>query len=146
MKKIYNVNNLKLQYEILIEKSFSKFKKINNFDIYEIKEQEHDVNYVRIKTNFINKINKFDILKKTWDIMKNSFHSFILDYYKNKFWIKINNLDFVLKTTKDWNFYPFYEKQSCRFDYIIELDDENFKLFKSKKFKIIEQIFFHDYK
>lgn len=144
MKKIYNTDHLRLQYNILIEKDFSKFTKVK-WDIYKFKEKEHNLNFVRVKTNFIEKTNYIQILDKSWDVFKKSFDWFLNDYYKNKFWIYIKKIDFFVKYNKEYNFLPFYKNSETKLDYVLELDDENFKLFKKKKFKIIEEIFFHDY-
>jgi hypothetical protein len=51
-----------------------------------------------------------------------------------------------VKYSSGFNFFPFYREKLTKLDYILELDDENFELYKKKKFKIIEKTFFHDYK
>jgi hypothetical protein len=71
---------------------------------------------------------------------------YILKYFKEKFWVDILNINFIIRSTNNYNFYPFYKNNNTRFDYFIELNDENLTIFKKKKFKIIEDVFFHDYK
>jgi len=145
MKHIYNTDSLRLPYYLLIEKDISRFTKFKG-DIYKFKEKEYNLNFIRVKTNFIETKNYIKILKKSWNIFNTSFSWFLSDYYKNKFWISIKKIDFYVQYTKDYNFFPFYKNSNTKLDYILELNDENFSLFKKKKFKIIEEIFFHDYK
>ena len=145
IKKLYHTDFLRLPYNLLIEKDFSKFTKVK-WNIFKFKENEYNLNFIRVKTNFINKINYIKILGKSWDLFKNSFEWFLNNYYKTKFWINIKKIDFFVHYSKNYNFFPFYKNNKTKFDYILELDDENFKIFRNKKFKIIEDIFFHDYK
>ncbi len=144
MKKIYHTDYLRLPYYLLINNDYSKFSKVK-WNIYKFKEKEYNLNFVRVKTNFIDTTNYIEILKKSWDVFKNSFNGFLKDYYKNKFWIDIKNVKFFVKYDKNNNFFPFYRNNNTSFDYILELNDENFSIFKKKKFKIIEGVFFHDY-
>ncbi|USN58220.1 MAG: hypothetical protein H6767_08085 [Candidatus Peribacteria bacterium] len=51
-----------------------------------------------------------------------------------------------MKTSDEYTLHPFYKDSTTKFDYILELNDENFAIFRKKKFQIIEQVFFHDYK
>lgn len=145
MKRVYLTDSLRLPYNLLIEKDFSKFVKIK-WNIYKFKEKEHNLNFIRVKTNFIENKNYIEILKKSWDLFNNSFNWFLTDYYKNKFWIKIKKIDFYVKYSNTFSFFPFYKNNQTKLDYILELDDENFNTFRKKKFKIIEDVFFHDYK
>lgn len=144
IKKIYNTDVYRIPYYLQVEKDDSKFIELKNW-IYRFKEKEHNINLVWIKTNFVEPVNYIKLLKNTGNILNTSFRDFILMYYKDKFWIKINEINFVIKHLKNYNFYPFYKNNNTRFDYFIELDDENFQLFKKKKFKILEETFFHDY-
>lgn len=145
MKEIYHTDYLRLPYNLLVDKDYSKFSNIK-WNIYKFKEKEYNLNFVRVKTNFIDRVDYISILKKSWDIFKNSFNDFLKDYYKNKFWINVKKIDFFVNADKNNNFYPFYKNNETKFDYILELNDENFSIFKKKKFKIIEEFFFHDYK
>jgi hypothetical protein len=145
IKDIYHTDTKKIPYYILVEKDFSRFKTLK-WNILCFKEQEHNLNFVRVKTNFIETTNYIDVLKKTGDIFGVSFQSFLDDYYLREFWIKIKKIQFYVKYSKWFNFFPFYREQSTKLDYILELDDKNFELYKKKKFKIIEKTFFHDYK
>ncbi len=144
VKEIYHTDHARLPYYLLIDKDYSRFTKLK-WNIFKFKEKEYDLNFVRVKTNFIDTRNYISILKKSWDIFHNSFSWFLKNYYENKFWIKIKKIDFFVKYDKNYNFSPFYKNNNTKFDYILELDDSNFKLFKTKKFKIIEDVFFHDY-
>jgi len=145
IKGIYNTDTLKIPNYILFEKDFSRFKEIKKY-IFRFKEKEHDVNYVRVKTNFLKTTNYIILLKKTWSILENSFYDFLKKYYKDIFSIKIKELNFYIQHTLDHDFYPFYKNNKTKFDYTLELDDKNFASFKKNKFKIIEKVFFHDYK
>lgn len=144
MKEIYHTDPHRLQYNLLVEKDLSKFVKVK-WDIYKFKEKEHNLNFVRVKTSFIDKTNYIDILEKSSDVFKRSFDWFLNEYYKSRFWIIIKKIDFFVSYNKEYNFLPFYKNNETKLDYILELDDENFKLFKKKKFKVIEDVFFHDY-
>lgn len=145
IKEIYNTDVKKLPYYIHIEKDFSRFSLLK-WKIYSFKEQEANLNFVRMKTNFVDTTNYIDILKKTGNIFEVSFQSFLKEYYFRNFGLKIKKIDFYTKYSSGYNFFPFYRELSTKLDYILELDDENFELFKKKKFKIIEKTFFHDYK
>ena len=145
IKKVYNTSYLRIPYYLLIEWDSSRFSKIK-WRIYAFKEQEDNLNLIRVKTNFIETTNYIDILKKTGHIFEISFQKFLKDYYKENFGIKINKIDFYVKYSKGYNFFPFYKDASTKLDYILELDDHNFELYKKKKFKIIEKTFFHNYK
>lgn len=145
IKEIYNTDYLKIPYYLLVEKDTSRFTPLK-WKIYAFKEQEHNLNFVRVKTNFIQTTNYIDILKKTGNIFELSFQGFLKDYYREHFGIRIKKIDFFVKYSKWYNFFPFYKDATTKLDYILELDDENFELFKKKKFKIIEKTFFHDYK
>jgi hypothetical protein len=145
IKKIYNTDIHRIPWYVLIEKDFSRFKQLK-WNIHCFKEQEHNLNLVWIKTNFLETTNYIDILKKTWDIFEISFQKFLKDYYLQEFGIRVKKIDFYVKYSKWYNFFPFYKEQSTKLDYILELDDENFEKLKKKKFKIIEKTFFHDYK
>ncbi len=145
IKEIYNTDIKRIPYYLLIEKDTSRFKQLK-WDILCFKEQEHNLNFVRMKTNFIETTNYIDILKKTGNIFEVSFQSFLKEYYLRNFWIKIKKIDFFVKYSSGFNFFPFYNEKVTKLDYILELDDENFELYKKKKFRIIEKTFFHDYK
>jgi len=145
IKKIYNTDILKIPYYLLIEKDASRFHMLKN-NILSLKEQEHNLNFVRVKTNFIETTNYISILKKTGGIFETSLSQFLREYYMRVFGIKIKNIEFYVKYSPLYNFFPFYHKQATKLDYILELDDANFELFKKKKFQIIEKTFFHDYK
>ena len=145
VKEIYNTDHLRIPYYLLVENDRSRFTPLK-WKIYSFKEQEYNLNFVRMKTNFLETINYIDILKKTGNIFEVSFQKFLKDYYRENFGIKIKKIDFFVKYSKGYNFFPFYKDASTKLDYILELDDENFELFKKKKFKIIEKTFFHDYK
>lgn len=144
IKKIYNTDILKIPYYLLVEKDASRFHVLKN-NILSLKEQEHNLNFVRVKTNFIETTNYISILKKTGGIFETSLSQFLREYYMRVFGIKIKNIDFHVKYSPLYNFFPFYHKQATKLDYILELDDANFELFKKKKFQIIEKTFFHDY-
>lgn len=144
VKEIYNTDHLRIPYYLLVEKDTSRFAPLK-WKILAFKEQEHNLNFVRVKTNFLETTNYISILKKTWNIFEISFQKFLKDYYKEHFGIKIKKIDFYVKYSKGYNFFPFYKDAATKLDYILELDDENFELFKKKKFKIIEKTFFHDY-
>ncbi|NDK09722.1 hypothetical protein GW846_03000 [Candidatus Gracilibacteria bacterium] len=145
IKEIYNTDIKRIPYYLLVEKDTSRFKQLKG-NIYSFKEQEHNLNFVRIKTNFVDTTNYIDILKKTGNIFEVSFQSFLKDYFLRTFGIRIKKIDFYVKYSSGFNFFPFYREKLTKLDYILEFDDENFELYKKKKFKIIEKTFFHDYK
>jgi len=64
MKHIYNTDSLRLPYYLLIEKDISRFTKFKG-DIYKFKEKEYNLNFIRVKTNFIETKNYIKILKKS---------------------------------------------------------------------------------
>lgn len=135
IKELYNTEVLKLNYYLLEEKDLSRFAKVKN-NIYKFKEKEHDLNFVRVKTNFLQKTNLVSLLKKSWNLITNSFDSFMKEYYEDNFWIETKKIDFYIKHSKDYNFYPFYKNNTTKFDYILEFNDDNFKLFKKKNSKL----------
>lgn len=145
IKEIYNTDHLRIPYYLFVEKDRSRFN-VLKWKILAFKEQEHNLNFIRVKTNFLDTTNYISILKKTGNIFEVSFQKFLKDYYKENFGIRIKKIDFFVKYSKWYNFFPFYKDATTKLDYILELDDENFELFKKKKFKIIEQTFFHNYK
>ncbi len=145
IQELFNTDPLKLPYYLLVQKDFSKFTEIKS-GIFRFKEKKDDLNIVWVKTNFIKTTNYIEILKKTWNITEISFWDFLLNYYKKTFSIKVKDISFYISSSKDFNFYPFYRNNNTKFDYILKLDDKNFSLFKKKKFKIIESVFFHNYK
>ena len=145
IKKINNTDVQKIPYYLLIENDSSRFEVLKN-NISCLKEQEHNLNFVRVKTNFIETTNFISILKKTGGIFETSLAQFLKEYYMRAFGIKIKDINFYTKYSSWYNFFPFYHKTSTKLDYILELDDKNFELFKLKKFQIIEKTFFHDYK
>ena len=145
IKEIYHTDVRRIPYYLLVEKDFSRFKTLK-WNILCFKEQEHNLNIVRVKTSFVDTTNYIDVLKKTWNIFETSFSVFLKDFLLREFWIKILKIEFYVKYSKWYNFFPFYREQSTKLDYILEMDDENFELYKKKKFKIIEKTFFHDYK
>lgn len=145
IKKIYNTDILKIPYYLLIDQDTSRFQVLKN-NILCIKEQEHNVNLIRVKTNFVETTNFISILKKTWGIFETSLSQFLREYYVRVFGIKIKNIEFYVKYSPLYNFFPFYHKQATKLDYTLEMDDANFELFKKKKFQIIEKTFFHDYR
>jgi len=145
IKEIYNTSTIKIPHYLLFEKDFSRFKEIKK-NIFRFKEKEHNVNIVRVKTNFLKTTNYITLLKKTWSILENSFYDFLLKYYKDTFSIKTKELNFYVSHNWEYNLHPFYKDNKTKFDYTLELNDENFILFKKNKFKIIEKVFFHDYK
>jgi len=146
MKKIYQLDSQKIPHYTLIQQDFSKFQKIWKSHLYIPIEQEPNINLIGCKTNFIGTTNYISILKKMWGIFDISVSQFLKDYYFRVFGIKVQNIDFYAKYSSWYNFFPFYINNETRFDYILELDDKNFELFKLKKFQIIEKTFFHDYK
>ena len=145
IKKINNTEIKKIPYYLLVENDTSRFEVLRN-NILSLKEQEHNLNFVRVKTNFIDTTNFISILKKTGGIFETSLSQFLTEYYMRVFGIKIKNIEFYVKYSSWYNFFPFYHKTTTKLDYILELDDKNFELFKLKKFQIIEKTFFHDYK
>lgn len=145
IKEIYNTDVLRIPYYLIVEKDSSRFRDISK-NILCFKEQEHNLNFIRVKTNFTQTTNYIDVLKKTGNIFEVSFQKFLKDYYLSEFGIRVKKIDFFVKYSKGFNFFPFYKEPATKLDYILELDDENFEKFKKKKFKIIEKTFFHDYK
>ncbi len=144
IKHIYNTDTNRLAYNLLLEDNQSKFTKIKPH-IYKFREKEYNVNFVRVKTNFITNINYIEILKKSWNILEGNFSNFLKDYYKSKFSISVKKIIFFVKYSDNYDFKPFYKDNKTNFDYILQLDDENFSIFRKKKFKIIEKVFFHNY-
>lgn len=144
IKKLYHNNVLNTNKNLLANKDFWNFEEACEW-IYKLKDKEFNLNLVWIKTNFLKTTNYIEILKKTWNITHESFAYFIKKYLRKEFSIEIQNISFEIKHSKDFNFYPFYKNDKTRFDYILELDDENFKILKKKKFQIIEKIIFHNY-
>lgn len=145
MKKIYYIDAMKIPYYLLVEKDTHRFTSLTEV-IFVPKEQEGNLNIVWCKTNFIETTNYITILKKAGNILSSPFEGFLKEFYKRNFNVSIKEINFFIKYTSLYNFFPFYKNNETRFDYMLELNNENFELFKKKKFKIIEKTFFHDYK
>lgn len=145
IKNIYHTDTKKIPYYLLIEKDTSRFKIVKS-RIYAFKEKEDNLNFVGIKTNFTKPTHYIDILRKTGDILALSYEQFILDYFKNTFGIRVKDIRFQVHPNDYKNFLPFYMSNKTKFDYILELDDENFSIFRKKKAQIIEKVFFHNYR
>lgn len=145
MKELYHTDIKRIPYYLLIEQDTSRFKAIKPH-LFCFKEKEDNLNLVGIKTNFIDITHMVDILKKTGSILALSFQDFIVQYFKNNFGIKIENIRFQVRENKNKSFLPFYMSNKTRFDYFLELDDNNFELFRKKKAQIVEKVFFHNYK
>ena len=145
VKELYHTDMKKIPYYLLIEKDTSRFKALKPH-MFAFKEKEDNINLVGVKTNFIKPTHYIDILSKTGDVLDISFQQFILDYFKNTFGIRVQDIRFQVKDNKHKAFLPFYMSNKTKFDYILELDDENFAMFKKKKPQIIEKVFFHNYK
>jgi len=121
----------------------TKWKNIHK-SIFAFKDTIKDNNIVGIKTNVLKKTPMFKILDK-YNYLKSSFNEFIFSYFSKKWIVIKKNVDFTVKTTEWWQLMPFYESNETRFDYLIEMNDENFKKFKKKKIEILENLVFHDY-
>ena len=145
IKELYHTDAKKIPYYLLIEQDRSRFKAIKPH-VFCFKEKEDNLNLVGVKTNFITPTHSIDILKKTGDMLSLSFENFILNYFKNVFGIKVDSIRFQVKENKNKTFLPFYMSNKTKFDYILELDDKNFELFRKKKAQIVEKVFFHNYR
>ncbi|USN58219.1 MAG: hypothetical protein H6767_08080 [Candidatus Peribacteria bacterium] len=64
IKEIYHTDILRVPYYLLVEKDTSRFKKLKG-EVYCFKEKEPNLNFVRVKTNFIDTTYQAKILNKS---------------------------------------------------------------------------------
>ena len=51
----------------------------------------------------------------------------------------------MLKTDTNFNISPFYLSNDSKFVFVLEMDEENFTLFRKHKYSVIETFVFYDY-
>ncbi len=140
---MHNIRCEQILYDILARKDHSLFEQKNK--LYYLKNRNHDKNIVSLKTNVLEEMYLVDLLKKHPDFLNHSFGDFLRDNFKINWKIKVDKIKFDIRTTPDHMIYPFYKKSETRFDYYMELDEDNYKQFLKSKFSIIEKLVFHDY-
>ena len=133
-----------LPKEILYDQDFSHFKKKNG--IYFLKNKDIDKNFLMIYTSVLQKTHITETLKKIPNYLNVSFEDFLKEYLWANWKIRIKNIVFFLLTNSEGYLYPFYERSDTKFNYIMEIDENSFKLFLKKKNRILEHLVFHDYK
>jgi hypothetical protein len=143
IKTMHNKSCESIPFDVIYKKDYSDFSQKNGF--YYLKNRDMDKNIIGLKTNVLEKMHIMNVLQKHPDFMNHSFADFLKDLFKTKWKIRFSQIDFDIKTTPDYYIYPFYMKSGTRFDYFIELDESNFKQFLKVKYKIIENLIFHDY-
>gem|GEM_PF-2751089 len=140
IKHIYNLDCRNLPQMILKDKDYGLFQKKKGF--YFLKYHKPDTNYIGMKVNFIKKTSLDDIINKRNNYLEVSYKDYIINYFQKKFKINLENVNFVVKKSTNNFIYPFYERNDTKFDFTFSLDDDNFKVFRKSKFKIIESIGF----
>ena len=143
IRKMFNVYPENILYELLVEKDKSQFGKRDG--IFYLKNRDHERNFIGIKTNVLKETHMLSILEKTPNFLNESFETFLRNFLLSYRKIKIKEVEFFVKTTKDYKLYPFYERCDTQFSYIMELDEENFERFTKNKHAILEKLVFHDY-
>lgn len=141
---MHNIRVENLPKDILLEKDYSLFSQKNG--LYYLKNRNIDNNYLMIYTSVLKKTYLTDILEKAPDYLNQSYGDFIKSYLWDNWKIKVKNIEFNVATSPDGYIYPFYERNDTRFNYLMEFEEESFKIFKQKKHKILEHLVFHDYK
>ncbi len=143
LRKMHHMPSEQLPYEIIGEENYGHFKEKEG--IYYLSGRDYDKNYVYMKTNPLETTNIVQILQKQPDFLNKSFEGFI----KQKFWdtwkIRVNSIEFQLKTDKNFNISPFYLSNESKFIFVLELDEENFTIFRKNKYPVIETFVFYDY-
>lgn len=143
IREMFNVIVQNIPYYLLYEKDLSKFEKKKG--VYFLKERDPDKNLLGIKTNVMEKTHLMNLIKKTPNFLSISFEEHLKDIMRDYWKIKFDEIDFSLKTSSDYYIYPYFQRNDTRFDYIMKLNEKNFKLFLKKKHSILEKLVFHDY-
>lgn len=140
---MHNIKAENIPNKLLIEKDSSRYKKVKwvNF----IKYRNIERNFAFIKTNVFKKTNIVDILHKIPNFLNNSFEDHIKKYLLKNWNIAVDKMEINLTTSSDHFLYPFYDRSDTKLHYLLELDDDSYKKFLSKKHKILEKLVFHDY-
>ncbi len=144
IKEMHNIDLENLPYYLLGKKDYGKF--IKKKDIYFLRGRDENKNFVGIRTNILKKTHVMDILKKnTSNYLEVSFQKFMKDFLWDNWRIKVKNVRFFVKTSSNYFLYPFYERGDTRFDYMMEMDETNYKKFLTKKHPLTECLTLHDY-
>lgn len=143
LRKMHHMPSEQLPYEIIGEENYGHFKEKDG--IYFLSGRDYDKNYVYMKTNPLETTNLVKILQKQPNFLNKSFESFIKEKFWDKWQIKIESIEFMLKTDTNFNISPFYLSNDSKFVFVLEMDEENFTLFRKHKYSVIETFVFYDY-
>jgi len=143
VKSIHNARCENMPANILALNNKNNFLKKDG--VYILDNRDHDKNYVGLKTNVVEKMHLMNLIKKHPNFMKYSYSDFLKQLFNEKWKISINDINFNIQTTSDYYIYPFYERSDTKFDYTLQLDEENFAKFLKRKYSIIEKLIFHNY-
>ena len=143
IKKMFNITTFNLPYDLLYKKDRGDFKKEKG--LYFLRNRNIDNNIVGIKTTVIEKTHLLSILDKSDDYLSISYDTHIREFLKKNWKIRVKNISYSVRCSKDKFIYPFYLRSDTAFNYYIDLDELNYKRFLKNKSKIVEHLVFHDY-
>jgi len=110
--------------------------------LYILKESNTNTNILWMRTSFYKKTNK---KFTTIESFKDALSRFLRTYFSKTFDIQVMDIQYVIKY-KEWNvFYPFYQCNDTRLDYLLFFNDKDFLIVKKNIGKIVERLVFNDF-
>ncbi len=142
IENVYTINTkvFDLPY-LILQKKLQWFVKLSPW-IYTLLETDTNTNILWMRTSFYKKTNK---KFTTIEAFERMLSRFLRNYFSKTFDIHIIDIQYVIKYQK-WNtFYPFYQRNDTRLDYLLYLTDKDFLIVKKYIGKIIEHLVFNDF-
>lgn len=122
-------------------------KKLQWFDVslpgvYILKENITNTNIIWMRTSFYKKTSKnFTTIKMFEDALSRS----LREYFSTTFDVHISDIQYII-IYKEWNtFYPFYQSNDTRLDYLLFFNDKDFLVVKEHIGEIVEHLVFNDF-
>ena len=121
--------------------TLEKFHNISPW-MYMLNEMDTHTSILWMRTTFYKKTKK-NIT--TIAAFKEQLSSYLRDYFYKTYMVKITDIQYIIKY-EEWNiFYPFYQSNTTRLDYLLFFSDKDFVTIKKNIGKITEHLIFNDF-
>lgn len=126
---------------LIYHKNFDYFTKTKE-GIYILKEGITNTNILWMRTTFYQKTTKdFSTLSS----FTSRFSSYLKKFFSTKFSVSIKDIKYIIKYEEENIFYPFYQSNTTRLDYLLSFHDKDFSLIKEHIGEIVECLIFNDF-
>lgn len=111
--------------------------------IHSLIQKNTDTNILGIRTTFYVPTKKyFSSLNDFKEQLSKNLHM----YFLQQFWAIVKNINYSITYQNNYTFYPFYQRNDTRLDYILFFNNKDFQKIKLDFPAIIERLIFNDFK